>query len=94
MFGEEAACGATPLGSILEISQRLGAACNIFLVKAPAEFRYAPVFGEKTPLSSAKQRCLFRTVRLREQNSEMAFKLKPSSNHSHFFLVSFAPSLD
>lgn len=64
MFVEEAACDAKRLESILEISQRFRAACNIFLVGAPAEFRYAHVFGEKTAFSCVKQRCLFRTVHL------------------------------
>lgn len=47
---------------ILGISQSFGAACNIFLVEAPAEFGYAPVFCEKTPFSCLKQRCLLGTV--------------------------------
>lgn len=64
MFIEEAACDATCLESILEILRRFRAACNIFLVEAPAEFRYAPVFGEKTPSLRFKQRCLFGAVNL------------------------------
>lgn len=48
------------------ISQRFRAACNIFLMEAPAELRYAPVFGEKISFSCIKQRCLVGTVHLRE----------------------------
>lgn len=75
MLVEEAACDATRLESIkenicafahiLEISHSFRAACNIFLVEAPAGFRYAPVFCEKTPISCLKQRCLLGTVHLR-----------------------------
>lgn len=82
---------------ILEISQRFRAACNIFLVATPAEFRYVLVFLRKH-FSHARRKGVFeRLFIFKEPEIILSFSNlqlnNPSPCSKFFTLLTLLPSL-